>query len=138
MDTHDDAHQLLMRDVSRAGHELGRTQLTGLPSPCTLRELLRHRVHADVAAYNLEPGPVFEGLVQPADAIRHTGGFRMQRPRPLDADLLIAAAEEAVGRGLLRVQVGAATLGDLDAELVPDDHDEVLAVLERPVVAQDA
>ena len=127
-----------MRDVSRAGVELGRAQLVGLPPHLTVRELLAHRVRADVAAYNADPGPVFTGLVQPADAIRHSDGFRMRAPRPLDAEVFVAAAHEAVRMGLLRIRAGELSLDDLDAELASEEHDEALAILARPVVADDA
>jgi hypothetical protein len=87
-----------------------------------------------VAAYNADPGPMFCGLVQPADAVRHSDGFRMRGPRPLDAELLIAAAEEAIGVGLLRLRLDDRPV-DLDELIIPADHDELIAVLERSVVA---
>lgn len=127
-----------MRDVSQAGVELGRARLEGLPARTTLSALLRHRVEADVAAYNPEPGPVFAGLVQPGDAVRHSYGFRMPAPRPLDAGLLHAAAEEAVRTGLLRVRAGSSVLAELTAEVEVAAVDEVVAVLARPVVAREA
>jgi hypothetical protein len=74
------------------------------------------------------------GLVQPADAVRHSDGFRMREPRPLDAELLIAAAEEATVLGLLRLRLDDRPVG-LDELITPGDHDELVAVLERSVVA---
>ena len=129
---------VLMRDVSRAGHELGRARLHDLPDRLPLRDLLRARVEADVAAYDQDPGPVFRGLVQPPDAMRHSDGFRMSRPRTLEAAPMIAAAHEAVRRGLLAVRVGETTVDDLDAEVPVAEHDEIVTVLERSVVARDA
>lgn len=127
---------LLVRDVSRAGHELGRRLLTGVPERLTVRELLAHRVRADVAAYNAEVGPVYRGLVQPADSIRHSDGFRMRRPRPQDADVYVAAVEEAVDADLLAVRLGPRLATDLDARLDLGGHDEAVVVLERPVVVR--
>lgn len=130
--------RLLMRDVSRAGHELGRARLDDLPPRLTLGDLLRHRVQADVAAYNADPGPVFAGLVQPPDAIRHSDGFHMRSRRRLDPQPLLAAAEEAVTTGMLRLRVGPTTLERLDDEVVAEEHEEVTAVLERSIVARGA
>jgi hypothetical protein len=127
---------LLLRDVSRAGHELSRATLTQLPPVVTLRELVRRRVHAEVAVYNADPGPVYVGFVQPADAIRHSDGFRMRTPRPLDADRFVTAVEEAVAAGVLRFRVGDHEVADLDTEVTVADHAEITAVLERPVVAR--
>jgi hypothetical protein len=101
-----------------------------LRRPATATTALAH----DVAAYNAGPGPVFCGLVQPADAVRHSDGFRMREPRPLAAELLIAAAEEAIGPGPLRLRLDDRPV-DLDELITPADHDELIAVLERSVVA---
>jgi hypothetical protein len=77
---------------------------------------------------------VFRGLVQPADAVRQTDGFRMREPRPLDAELLIAAAEEATVLGLLRLRLDGRPV-DLDERITLADNGELVAILERSVVA---
>jgi hypothetical protein len=66
--------------------------------------------------------------------VRHSDGFRMREPRPLDAELLIAAAEEATGLGLLRLRLDGRPV-DLDELISPADHGELVAILERSVVA---
>jgi hypothetical protein len=126
--------EIMMRDQSRAGHVLGGARVADLPDEVSVRDVVRARIHGEVAAYNAGPGPVFRGLVQPADAVRHSDGFRMREPRPLDAELLIVAAEEAIGLGLLRLRLDDRPV-DLDELITPADHDELIAVLERSVVA---
>lgn len=128
--------ELTMRDVSHAGHELGRAHVDGLPAVISLGELLRNRIRTDVARYNAEPGPVFKGLVQPADAIRHSDGHHMRIPRRLDADRLIAAAEEAVAAGILWFVLGDENVSDLARRIDVEQQDEVIAVLRRPVVSR--
>jgi hypothetical protein len=130
--------ELLMRDVTRAGRELGRRHLVHVPASLSVGALLEFRIRAEVAAYNEEPGPVFAGLVQPADSIRHSDGYRMRVPRRLDADGAVAAAREAVAVGMLSLQVGDERLTDVDDAVAVDEHDEVLVVLERPVVTAEA
>lgn len=125
-----------MRDVSRAGHELGRATLDGLPPTMTLGELLRARIHADVARYDREPGTVFQGLVQPADAVRHSDGHHLATPRRLDAQLLLAAAQEAVVAGLLWFVVDDEELTDLEQPIDVDQHERIVAVMRSPVVAR--
>ena len=125
---------MVMRDQSRAGHVLGGARVADLPEQVSVRDVVRRRIRDEVASYNVDPGPVFRGLVQPADAVRHSDGFRMRQPRPLDAELLIAAAEAAVGLGLLRLRLDEQPVG-LDEVIAPADHDELVAVLERSVVA---
>jgi hypothetical protein len=126
--------EMMMRDQSRAGHVLGGTRVADLPDEVSVRDVVRTRIRGEVAAYNADPGPVFRGLVQPADAVRHSDGFRMREPRPLDAELLIAAAEEATGLGLLRLRLDGRPV-DLDELITPADHGELVAILERSVVA---
>jgi len=126
--------EMTMRDTSRAGHVLGGAQVTGLADEVTIREILRTRIRAEVSTYNADPGPVFPGLVQPADGVRHSNGFRMHQPRPLDAELLIAAAEEATTIGLLHLHVDGQAV-DLDEVIMPADHRELTAILERSIVA---
>lgn len=126
---------ILMRDVTRAGRELGRRHLVDLPTSLSVGALLEIRIRDEVEAYNEEPGPVFVGLVQPADSIRHSDGYRMREPRTLDADVAVNAAREAVEVGMLSVQLGDVRLADLEATVAVGDHDEVLVVLERPVIA---
>lgn len=130
-------HELLMRDTSRAGHELGRAQLRGLPPRLTLRELLARRIRDEVAAYNLDPGPLYVGFVQPEDAMRYSDGHRMRRPRQLDAEVFVLAAEQAVAAGLVAFRLGDRTVDELDTEVAPAELEEIVAVLERPVIARD-
>lgn len=125
---------MVMRDQSRAGHVLGGARVADLPERVSVRDVVRRRIRDEVATYNAEPGLVFRGLVQPADAVRHSDGFRMREPRPLDAELLIAAAEAAVGLGLLLLRLDEQPVG-LDEVIVTADHDELVAVLQRSVVA---
>lgn len=127
---------LEMRDVSYAGHELGRAHVDGLPPVVSLGELLRIRICSDVGRYNAEPGPVFEGLVQPADSVRHSDGHHMKTPRPLDADRLIAAAEQAVAAGMLWFVLDDEDITDLAHRIDVEQQDEIVAVQRRPIVAR--
>lgn len=127
---------IVMRDVTRAGRELSRSHLTDLPASLSLGALLDRRIRTEVETYNEQPGPVFVGLVQPADSIRHSDGFRMRQARELDVDVAVAAARHAVAVGTLAFQLGDERVTDLEAAVDVDEHEEVVAVLERPVVAE--
>lgn len=127
--------ELRFRDVTRAGRELSRAVVGAPTGATTVGELLDLRIRREVETYNRQPGPTFLGLVQPADSIRHSDGFRVRRPRELDAELAVAAAREAAAAGMLSLRVGDDAV-DLDTPLDPAEHDEILVVLERPVVAE--
>ena len=125
-----------MRDVSPGGHLLSGATVEGLPDRASLRDILATRVHAEVAAYNVEPGSRYQGLVQPEDAIRYSDGFRMPTPRPLDAEHLLLAVEEAVTAGVVLFRIGETTVSDLDHEVVVADEASITTVLRRPIVAR--
>ena len=124
-----------IRDESRAGHPLGGAELSGLPRRASLRQLLHSRIHGEVEAYNDDPGRVFRGFVQPADSVRHSDGFRLREPRPLEAEVMVAAAEAAVARGLVTFRIGDTVTQDLEMLVDVSEVDEVVALFERPVVA---
>ena len=128
--------QVTMRDQSRAGHVLGGAVVEGLPARTTLAELVRVRVHHEVATHNADPGPVYRGLVAPEDAIRHTDGFRMPSTRPLDADRFVRAVHEAVAAGVVHFRIDGRTHDDLAASFDADEVDEVVVVMDRPIVAR--
>ncbi|MGW2377274.1 MULTISPECIES: hypothetical protein [Kitasatospora] len=84
----------------------------------TLRELLRRRVHQEVAEHNARGPEVFHGLVQPTRAERTLNGYR--RPvedGPVDPERQFLSAVEAFGRNGFLVLVGDRQVEDLDAEL---------------------
>jgi hypothetical protein len=125
-----------MRDVSPGGHVLSGATVEDLPARTTLHRILELRVRAEVEAYNADPGTVYRGLVQPEDAIRYSDGFRMREPRPLDAEHLLTAVEEAVAAGVVAFRVGDATVTDIDHEVDVEELGEITVVLRRPIVAR--
>ncbi len=125
-----------MRDVSAGGHELGGATVEDLPPRATLRQVLAARIDAEVAAYNAAPGPTYVGLVQPEDAVRYRAGFRMHEPRPLDAEHLLTAVEEAVVAGVAVFRVGDRTVTDLAEEIDIAGTECITTVLRRPIVAR--
>ena len=127
---------MLIRDVSRAGHELSRAEVEGLSGAVSLRAILAHRVRREVADHNRAPTRLFTGLVQPLDAIRYRAGSQLREARTLDAERCVRAVEEAAAAGVLRVRVdGGEPTSDLDRLIEAGAVAELTVVLERPVVA---
>ena len=125
--------EIRMRDLSRSRHVLGGAHVEGLPDTASVRAIVQTRIRAEVAAYNADPGPMFTGMVQPSDSVRHSAGYRMRAPRPLDADRSIAAVEEAVAAGMLAFHLDDRPIG-FDEDIEVAAHEEIVAVFERPVV----
>jgi hypothetical protein len=59
---------------------LGGARVADLPDEVSVRDVVRTRIHGEVAAYNADPGPVFRGLVQPADASATATGSACASP----------------------------------------------------------
>lgn len=125
--------EIAMRDVSRSRHVLGGAHIEGLPDTASIRVIVQTRIRAEVAAYNADPGPMFTGMVQPSDSVRHSAGYRMRAPRPLEADRSIAAVEEAVEAEMLAFHLDDRPVG-FDEDIEVAAHEEIVAVFERPVV----
>ena len=121
-------------DASATGRETARHLLAGVPSPVTLRDLIRFRVREEVAKYNAEPGPRFNGLVQPSDAEATLNGYAIARPRRLDWEKQARTALQAFGRNGFFVFVGDRQIEDLDAELTLAETDVVSFVRLVPLV----
>lgn len=127
---------VLFRDQSRAGHVLGGATVDDLPDEAPLGVVIEARVRAEVATYNGDLGPVYRGLVAPEDAIRHSDGLRMTRPRPLDADRFVTAVHQAVAAGLVRFRIGDDAIADLATPVDLAVVDEIVVEMDRPVVAR--
>ncbi|MFI9366452.1 hypothetical protein ACIG5E_36175 [Kitasatospora sp. NPDC053057] len=84
----------------------------------TLRELIRRRVHREVAEHNAGRPGVFHGLVQPTPAERTLDGHRQpEADRAVDPERQFLSAVEAFGRNGFLVLVGDRQVEELDAEL---------------------
>ncbi|AEB42791.1 hypothetical protein [Micromonospora maris] len=84
----------------------------------TLRELIRRRIHQEVAEYNAATPAPRRLLVQPTSTERVLNGGREQgERRRVDAARQVALAEEAFGRNGFVVLVGDRQVEELDEEV---------------------
>jgi hypothetical protein len=83
----------------------------------TARELIERRVRHEVDAHNLNATDTFFGLVQPADSERALNGWRLKKPRRIDAEEQVAKAWEAFGKGRILLLVDDRQVDTLDQEL---------------------
>ena len=117
--------QIVVADTTASGGATARLLLDGVSSPVRLRELIRHRVQEEVAAYNAHPVSWFGGLVQPAGSEPAQNGYLLPRPRALDWQAQASAAVTAFERNGFFVFVGDRQVDDLDEELTLDETDVV-------------
>jgi len=108
---------VVIADETTSGDETARMLLQSVPSPVSLRELIRLRVREEVARFNADPVPVFAGLVRPVGAEVTLNGYRLRVPRIVDWEKQAAIAIGAFGRNGFFVFVGNRQVDDLDEEL---------------------
>ncbi|MCK2238738.1 MULTISPECIES: hypothetical protein [unclassified Crossiella] len=125
---------IVITDATPTGQETARLLLAGVPSPITLRELIRFRVREEVARHNARPAARFAGLVTPSAAETALNGYRSRRPRRLDWEAAADTAVRAFGRNGFFVFVGDRQVGDLDEPLTLTEADEVSFVRLVPLV----
>ena len=124
---------VLVTDATTTGGDTARLLLQGLPSPLTLRDLIRFRVREEVARHNANPAPRFSGLVRPSEAEADLNGYALSRRR-LDWEVQAETAIQAFERNGFFVFVGDRQVDDLDEELALADNDVVSFVRLVPLV----
>ena len=106
-----------VRDRTTLGETAGELTLEFLTERVTARELIRGRVYQEVTEHNARQAGLFTGLVQPRDAERTRGGFRLRSPRRIDWAEQYAAALAAFARNGFLLLVDDRQVTDLDAEI---------------------
>lgn len=100
----------------------------------TVRELLRLRIWQEVEAYNQKQGSLFNGLVQPGNTERTLNGYKMKRPRQIDADAQYELAQQAFEQNGFVVLVGERQAESLDESFAPQAIGEVTFLKLVPLV----
>lgn len=125
---------VVVTDATPGGRETARQLLAGVPSPVTLRDLIRFRVREEVARHNADPKPRFNGLVQPTDAEATLNGYLLVAPRRLDWEQQAEIALEAYVHNGFFVFVGERQVDDLAEQLSLAETDVVSFVRLVPLV----
>ena len=109
-----------VRDETTSGDILGALNLQLEDERTTVRELIRARIHQEVRAFNAQQASKdrFVGLVQPTDAERELNGYRLKKPRLIDADKQIATAWRAFERGNVLLLVDDRQVEELDEDVM--------------------
>lgn len=110
---------ITVADETATGTTLNEFSLESLNERVTVRELIRARVYQEVADYNAHQSEHFRGLVQPEDAERTAGGYRLRKRRKIDW-------EEQYKRALKGFRANGFLVLVDDRQLT--DHDEEIAL----------
>ncbi|MCN9239617.1 hypothetical protein NGF19_02275 [Streptomyces sp. RY43-2] len=102
------------RDETATGKAVTEWEVAGLPERMTVRELIRLRVHEEVARHNARPSDRFHGLVRPVDAETEVNGYRFREPRRIDGERQAEIAERAFLANGFFMLAGERQVEDLD------------------------
>jgi hypothetical protein len=117
-----------IRDETSLGETTNELTLEFLDERVTVRELIRSRVYQEVTEFNARQVGLFKGLIQPKDAERAPGGFRLSKPRRLDWQEQYRKALDAFGRNGFLILLDDRQLDDLD-EVIELRHDATVSFL---------
>jgi hypothetical protein len=119
------AVSVLMYDETPGHGRTAPVKLELVSERITVRQLIESRVRREVEAINQAPGKEFHTLVQPTDAERTLNGFKLRKPKPIDADAQCALAFDAFKRNGFFLLVDDRQVEDLDEEIVIGADTEV-------------
>ena len=125
---------LTIRDETLGGPSPRAWALEVAAERLTVRELIRSRVYQEVQDYNLQQGPVFNGLVQPEEAEKTLNGWKLKKPRLLDWKQQFDRAVEAFESNRILILVNDRQAESLDEELVIEPQMTVTFLRLTPLV----
>jgi hypothetical protein len=102
------------RDETATGKALHSFDVPDVPDTITVRDLVRLRVHEEVARFNTAPTQRFLGLVRPQEAEVDLNGYRLTSPRRLDWERQADVACTSFERSGFLVLVGDRQVEHLD------------------------
>ena len=106
---------LKLVDQTTRGEILQEVTLTLASTRVSAREIIERRVRMEVQTFNEQQDQqVFRGLVQPTDTERELNGYRLRKPRKIDADEQIRRAIEAFESNRFFMLVGDRQVESLD------------------------
>lgn len=106
-----------MIDETGIGNKTSEKTFSFQSERLSLRELLRERVFQEVGDYNAKQPSAFQGLVQPSETEQALNGFKLKKPRLLDAEKQFEKAVQAFDERSFIILVNDKQVDDLDAQL---------------------
>jgi hypothetical protein len=106
---------LKLVDQTTRGEILQEVTLTLASTRVSAREIIERRVRMEVQTFNEQQDQqIFRGLVQPTDTERELNGYRLRKPRKIDADEQVQRAIDAFESNRFFMLVGDRQIESLD------------------------
>jgi len=123
-----------VRDETTAGDTTNELFLRLESERLSVRDLIRARVYQEVREYNADARGLFRGLVQPTDAERERGGYRLKRHKQIEWERQSEEACQAFERGNVLLLVDDRQVESLDEEVVLRPSSSVVFLRLVPLV----
>ncbi len=111
-------------DQSPLGEPIHTRTLRLVSNRLPLREIIEARVRQEVEEHNANDAPTFHGFIQPTDAEATLNGYRLRKPRDINADEQVAHAFAAFESNGFFVLFDDRQIDDLDllVEFTPESE----------------
>ena len=123
-----------IKDETTGGEVLNKIPVSFASELVSIKEIIRARVLADVAAYNLKLPEYFQGLVQPGEAEQTLNGFRMKERRKVDPEKQYAIALDAFSKNGYFVLIDNIQAEDPEQMVVINANTDISFIKLTPLV----
>lgn len=125
---------LTIKDESATGKIINTLELSIQNEIVTVREIIKHRVFAEVEKYNQQASEYFHGLIQPSGAEQTLNGYKMQNRKFIDAEKQYLTALDAFQKNGFFVLIDNQQVEKLDEEVLLQENTVVSFIKLVPLV----
>jgi hypothetical protein len=123
-----------IKDETTGGEVFNKIPVSFASELVSVKEIIRARVLADVAAYNLKLPEYFLGLVQPGEAEQALNGYRMKERRKVDPEKQYAIALDAFSKNGYFVLIDNIQAEDPEQMVVINANTDISFIKLTPLV----
>ncbi len=128
------AVQLRVVDETTSGEIYNETVLRLASTRVSAREVIEERVREEVRKFNAGKPRLFSGLVQPRGAEKELNGYRLKKPKTVDADEQVKIALKGFSENKFFFLVDDLQVESLDDEFGITDQTKITFLKLIPVV----
>lgn len=125
---------LKITDETFAGKILNEISIAVSGERITVKDIIEARVYQEVEDYNNKSPQTFYGLVQPTDTEVFLNGFRIKKPKKIDAEKQLYAALDAFQKNGFFVLIDNKQAELLEEEVLVNNESTVSFIKLTPLV----
>ena len=125
---------ITIKDETAGGDVINKIPVSFASELVAVKDIIKARVFADVAAYNERLPEYFQGLIQPGEAEQTLNGYRMKERRRVDAEKQYTIALDAFSTNGYFVLIDNIQAEDPEQMVVINDNTEISFIKLTPLV----